>query len=260
MTRAASFPYRPVALGLALVLAGCASGAAVRFKSTARSEPELSGILYRPEGTGPFPAVVLLHTCGGLQPHVFSWARWLMGEGYVALLLDSFSAPGRSSNCVTRRNPTVLEVADDAFGALAYLRSQPFVASDRVAVMGLSLGAGAALITATMPGPARFRGAVAFYACRQQFTAVNIPVLLLLGGADTDNEIRTPDCVENARVSQEMGRPVSWKVYPQATHGFDKAELGSQTSSKGYRYDAAATADAEKEVRAFLARHLRGSP
>lgn len=260
MTRADSFPYRPLALGLTLVLAGCAPGAAVRFKSTARSEPELSATLYRPEGTGRFPAVILLHTCGGLQPHVFSWARWLTEEGYVALLVDSFSAPGRSSNCATARNPTPLEVAHDAFGALAYLRSQPFVAPDRVAVMGFSLGAGAALITATMLGPARFRGAVAFYACRQQFTAVNIPVLLLLGGADTDNLIRTADCVENARISQEMGRPVSWKVYPQATHGFDKAELGSQTSSKGYRHDAAATADAEMEVRAFLARYLRGSP
>ncbi len=36
------------------------------------------------------PAVVLLHTCGGVQPHEYAWAEWFAGHGYSALVVDSF--------------------------------------------------------------------------------------------------------------------------------------------------------------------------
>ena len=32
--------------------------------------------LYKPQGAGPFPAVVLAHTCGGLQPHGRAGGSW----------------------------------------------------------------------------------------------------------------------------------------------------------------------------------------
>jgi dienelactone hydrolase len=51
----------------------------------------LPGHLYRPDGPGPFPAVVALHGCGGIGPHLHRWAQTLQQWGYVALLVDSFS-------------------------------------------------------------------------------------------------------------------------------------------------------------------------
>ena len=33
----------------------------------------VKGLLFKPEGEGPFPAVVLLHTCGGMKYHVSRW-------------------------------------------------------------------------------------------------------------------------------------------------------------------------------------------
>ena len=43
----------------------------VQFESNSKSEDGkpliLSGILTKPNGKGPFPAVVLLHGCGGLE-------------------------------------------------------------------------------------------------------------------------------------------------------------------------------------------------
>src|SRR5437879_8043544 len=54
----------PRVVGLAvvwLVLTGCASST-VRFPNATPAMPrEVPGQVYRPEGTGPFPAAVLLH-------------------------------------------------------------------------------------------------------------------------------------------------------------------------------------------------------
>jgi poly(3-hydroxybutyrate) depolymerase len=50
----------------------------------------LRGLLFRPKGEGPFPAVVLLHGCRGIQPYQRDWAGKLAEWGYVALLVDSF--------------------------------------------------------------------------------------------------------------------------------------------------------------------------
>ncbi len=86
------------------VLTAC--GAMVSFQNAKLSESDtirtISGLLAKPPGDGPFPAVVLLHTCGGLQPHVITdWPDYLTGLGYVTLSVDSFSPRG------IRRCPTV---------------------------------------------------------------------------------------------------------------------------------------------------------
>ena len=60
------------------------------------------------------------------------WARWLTSEGYVALVLDSFTPRGVTNVCGTGRGPTTLDADADAFGALRYLRSLPFVDGERV--------------------------------------------------------------------------------------------------------------------------------
>ena len=40
--------------------------------------------LYAPEGPGPFPAVVLSHTCGPLRQHILEWAQRFLAAGYAA--------------------------------------------------------------------------------------------------------------------------------------------------------------------------------
>jgi dienelactone hydrolase len=56
----------------------------------------LTGILTKPEGNGPFPTIVLLHGCSGLQ-HSKSrselWSNRLVNWGYVTLQIDSFGPP-----------------------------------------------------------------------------------------------------------------------------------------------------------------------
>jgi dienelactone hydrolase len=254
------------ALTVLALTAGCAAPVRdVKFSSGADADrTTLAGAIYRPGAREPAPAVVLLHTCAGLRPHVSAWARWLAREGYVALVVDSFGPRGADDVCRTLGNPTVHEVAWDAIGALAYLRTQPFVDADRIAVMGWSYGAMAALDASRanfirMAGGRGFRAAVPFYPhCSYLSSDIAIPVLLLLGGSD--DWAPAGACVERATALAQAGRAIQWHVYHGAAHGFDQAELGDRTVIVlGHRlqYDAAATGDAERRVRAFLAEHLR---
>ncbi|MBI2459930.1 MAG: dienelactone hydrolase family protein [Candidatus Rokubacteria bacterium] len=251
------------AVALALMFVGCAVAAPVHFPS--RSDPvTLSGTLFRPEGDGPFPALVLLHTCAGVQLHVLEWAEWLKAQGYVALVVDSFSPRGVASVCGTGEVP-VYAVARDAYSALVYLRSLPFVDADRIGLAGWSYGAMAALlgvreafVKATAPKVSTFRAVIAFYpACEYFGPDTTLPVLLLLGDADT----WTPPtvCVQVASRLQERGQTALAVVYPGAHHAFDRSDLGGRTVSvlgHTLRYDPAATADARSRVRSFLSEHL----
>jgi len=81
-------------LALATGLGACAAGLTtlpVKFTNVTPGAPqEISATLVRPAGEGPFPAVVQLHGCGGLEAQSYRWARWLVEHGYVALVVDSF--------------------------------------------------------------------------------------------------------------------------------------------------------------------------
>jgi dienelactone hydrolase len=208
---------------------------------------------------------VLLHPCGGLAPFVNNWAYWVQGEGYVALVVDSFSPRGTTNVCRDGRNPTMQEVAADAFGALRYLRSLPFVDAERVGVMGWSYGAGASLLASragyrfldrSEPNGKGFQAAVAFYPpCQLAGTDTATPLLMLLAGAD--DWTPTYGCISIGEVLQRENRPVRWVVYPNASHAFDQPGPPRTYLGHYMAYDPSATADAEKQVRRFLAEFFR---
>src|ERR1700722_15026106 len=69
----------------------------------------LHASLYKPDGDGPFPAVVALHDCGGLRhrPAIPSqlyteWANLLVSRGFVVVFPDSFGSRGLASQCRER--------------------------------------------------------------------------------------------------------------------------------------------------------------
>lgn len=256
-------------IGLAMAVAACATVEPLLVPQGVNlsSPPPLGKMsLYRPKGTGPSPAVVLLHTCGGLGQHVFDWASRLTSAGYVSVVIDSFTPRGAGYVCGNWA-VTADQVADDALAALAHLRSLPFVDGKRVAVMGFSYGAMAGLKLASrsyvsqrgMPG---FQSVVAFYPyCSERYfyDDISTPTLILIG--DADDETPALMCTDKAKVLQGKGQPVFFKVYPGTTHAFDTFRTQPFVNTYGgrshiYRYDPVATADAEKEAKAFLVRHL----
>jgi len=204
-----------LALSLVLSLLGCASQAGLQGASL--SQP--AGRLYRPDGSGPFPATVLLPACGGVGGYVFKQAELLKGEGYVAFAVDTLS-PRRVTDLCLKGRHTVDDVAEDAFRALAYLRSLPFVERDRIGVMGWSHGAMAVLSAiSTQPRSGGFQAAVVFYPdCAYFSQNTTVPLLLLL--AELDDWTPPRQCAEMATRLQQQGQAVVYKVYPGAHHGF----------------------------------------
>ena len=78
-----------------LVAAGPASAESFKIASFSADDSDkdlmLEGELSKPGGDGPFPAVVLLHTCGGFNDWFKGcWPEYLNSLGYVTLAVDSF--------------------------------------------------------------------------------------------------------------------------------------------------------------------------
>ncbi|MBV8472514.1 MAG: dienelactone hydrolase family protein, partial [Hyphomicrobiales bacterium] len=106
--------------------------------------PALRGYLTRPPGAGPFPAVLLLHSCLGWPFDRRQIGETIAGWGYVALFVDDFSSRGLKESCTV----DFPAATADADGALAYLAGRPDVDRARIAVVGFSQGADTALAIA----------------------------------------------------------------------------------------------------------------
>jgi dienelactone hydrolase len=274
-----------VTAGLVTGCSGLRGGQAVRFDTVTPGAPlAIDATLVLPSGPGPFPAVVQLHGCGGLEAQSFRWARWLADHGYAALVVDSFRARHVKGDCRTGPDePPITARFDDAFGALRYLQSRPEVRGDRVAAIGWSQGGVYAM--AVINGPslerARRRGvalpAVGFAASVGVYPGgcfslvkeqVVRPLLVLIGEAD--DWTPADKCREMVDAMRARGADATIVAYPGAYHYFDVegqrlevlAEVENDTRPGGFgatvSYQAEAAADAHRRIEEFLARHLRG--
>jgi len=228
---------------------------------------ELGGILHRPDGAGPFPALVLMHGCSGLEKNHDAWARRLASHGYVALIVEGFRSRGVNNVCTKKTFNKVSYNARiaDAYAGAAFLRARSDVDSGRVGVVGWSHGGIIALKLAARQPPSfswadvpvvPFRSVVAFYPyCGPEKDAA-VPLLILIGSRD--DWTPASNCESYAAMQKVAGTPVELVVYPGATHAFDDTTVGQGYVNTGHflRYDGAATADAADRMVEFLARTL----
>jgi dienelactone hydrolase len=228
----------------------------------------LRGFLAKPEGDGPFPAVVALHGCSGLPEAVAeSVAQRYVSWGYVILLVDSFTTRAIDHTCTpeTYGRLDIFKRTLDAYGALVFLARQPFVDPNRVAVAGASQGGMVTMSVAeerssdrfANPSNLGFRVAVALYpGCGVVGTRPSMPTLILVG--ELDDWTPAKDCVQAVARWGSVGAPVQLVTYPEAHHAFDIQMLQPGTMMFGHRteYNAEATADAHRRIRTFLADYL----
>ena len=252
-----------VVLVLVIGLFGC--GSLVSFPNVKFSEADtprtISGIINKPEGDGPFPAVVLLHTCGGLQPHVTQdWPDYLTGLGYVTLAVNSFWSRGIRS-CPTALARDRRELSRDAYGALLYLASVPFVDKNRIGVMGFSLGGNVIDYFVgqqfAMPNGLDFKAAVNVYGDCNNLQRYNktIPTTVIIG--DLELDARLLPC---KILAMQPPPSVQVNILPGTYHGFDQQSnttVRPDSAGNPMLYSWEATQKAREITRAFLAEHLR---
>ena len=241
--------------------------------------------LYKPDGAGPFPALVLQHQCGGLvrgrwqNMAILDWAKAALARGYVVLVVDSLGPRSVDTVCMgPKGGDNFARGTRDALLAGAELAKLPYVDKNRIAMAGYSWGAMNAVLAAgsnwasAAGGGFRFRATVAFYpgcfrltrADQPPFEIVNRdvdrPLLVMMGGKDT--ETPASDCLGKLQPLQAAGAPVTWHLYEEATHCWDCRNLDgfSKVDSRGhnvvYHYDEAALKDSGQRMFEFLEKNM----
>ena len=191
--------------------------------SDSEAAGELAGKLFRPPGDAPVPFVVHLHGCGGLKvPDVRHWADVFARRGVGVLMVDSFATRGIQETCGEGTAPVIRRRADDAESALAWLKTQPFVRADRLALLGQSQGGTAALVVGNRNarGSADIVGVLAMYPSCQFALNGKLqyakPVVVQIGDEDTWTPVAPCEQLKAANPAA-----IELIVYPGARHSFD---------------------------------------
>jgi dienelactone hydrolase len=263
--------------GTATTPAAAAGPEAVEF---AAGDIKLKAQVFRPEGAGPFPAVVALHGCEGLYGAANTvslryrdWSDRLVKAGFVVIFPDSYGSRGHGNQCRVRTTfRSDRERVADANATRAWLQAQPFVKPTHVSLLGWSNG-GVGVLWAVRP-QARvkddkpdFRSAVAFYpGCRRLDAAAwsaRMPTLILSGAADDVVSART--CEHMVSGARGRSARATIIVYPGAYHDFDHPNRAVQVRT-GYAFsndgsgrihtgsNPAARNDSHRRVLQWLAR------
>jgi len=230
--------------------------------ATGASPTTIEGYLSKPDGSGPFPAVVYLHGCDGLSANARNIAAEVItGWGYVSLAVDSFATRGIKAAC----DQPMPDRQADALGALLYLSKLAFVDPKRIAVLGSSQGGIVALQLASthpvglfaIPDELKFKDAVAYYPlCSVATDQLTIPTIILIG--ELDDWTPAKDCERLMERRAGKGAPVKLVIYPGAYHAFNVAAFRDGMRYLGHwvKYDADAAQRSVLEVHDFLATEL----
>jgi dienelactone hydrolase len=197
-------------------------------------------------------AVIFLHGCGGVGANGKPSARhqaaldWSVAQGYVAMLVDSFSPRGEREICTQKfsaRTITQTNRVADAYAALTYLAARPDVEPTRIALWGWSHG-GSTVLSAmraaprTLSAQPTFAASIAFYPGCSAFArdaaryTPRAPTHIFIGEAD-DWTPAAP-CLAFAEAMRAAAKPVTITLYPGAYHDFDNP---SPTFKKRVRAD-----------------------
>lgn len=211
------------------------------------------GYLTRPAGTGPWPALVVIHEWWGLDAQTEAIADRFAAEGYLVFAPDLYRgdlAPlGDNEKAMAylkvhgSQAPADLKAACDALVALPE-------ASGKVGSVGFCFGGRMSLslgIRRPLDAVCTFYGGQ-MQLLFDQMGGWTIPVLGLFGDADVSIPQGTIDQFEQLLTRRGVEHEVV--VYPHSGHAFFR-----DTDPTVYRPEAAA--DAWVRVRAFFARHLR---
>jgi len=216
-----------------------------------------------PEGSGPFPAVVVIQAADGVDEFIQTIADRLADQGYAAVapsLYHRTTEAIEKAKVKTRRqlldDP---EIVSDVNATVAFLQQHPSVNSERIGITGFCMGGRVVwLAAATNP---HFKAMVPYYGgfmmdCWGEGTqspfelsdGINCPMLYHFGEID-----RNPTLEDMARFDERLtrlGKPHQFHVYPGADHRFADFTFTN--------YQKAADELAWSRTLEFFAEHLKG--
>jgi dienelactone hydrolase len=230
----------------------------------------ISGELFKPAGAGPFPAVVYMSGCAGLNsPPEMLLERTvidhLLARGVATLIVDPFmprnEPQGICPSLANLNEKTDAQVkyamrgGNDAVAAVKVLKGMPDIGPDRIFVQGYSYGATSSLFAtdAKTPGAhdTQIAGVIAYYPYCYDNLVPSRPTLVLIGDKD--------DWMSVGMCQAFQGKPdFGVVVYPGAFHAF-ALPLGQPFDVLGHHiaFDVKAALDAQQQADGFMAAHMK---
>jgi carboxymethylenebutenolidase len=232
------------------VSAFAATSKDVTYKS---GDETVRGVMYTPEGKGPFPALIVIHEWWGLNDWVKEQASKLADQGYVTLAVDLYR--GKVATTPEEAHEIMRGVPEDRAkrdlaAAFDYLSSQPNVKKKKIGAIGWCMGGGYALDVAleepTLAADVINYGHLATDPAALK--SINAPIVGFFGAQDRGI---TPDDVHKfEQQMKQLGKQIDVTIYPDAGHAFE-----NPNNKGGYRESDAA--DAWSKTVAFLERTLK---
>jgi carboxymethylenebutenolidase len=215
----------------------------VTFPSGTRS---LDGYLARPDGEGPFPAIVVIHEIFGLNENIKDITRRFAGEGYVALGVDLFAGRNRAVCMFSFMAGGLLNSLNhrgiaDLKASLTFLSERPGVDDTRLGAIGFCMGGGFAIAWACTDN--RLKAIAPFYASNPRPLEAVARLCPVVGSYPT-GDFTTPQGHKLEAALESYNIPHDIKFYPGARHSFFNDQMRS--------YNQAAAEDSWQRVLTFF--------
>lgn len=217
----------------------------------------MTGYVFRPKMPDKVPGILFIYDAFGIKSEMIRIAGELAAEGYAVLLPDLFER-GSWFSCI-RQIIKDLKAGNgqgvrDLIEARNWLANRDYVDSGKIAVMGLCMGGGFALL---LGKTGLFQVSAPFYGQAPERLEGLCPVVASYGGRD---KMLVKDAQRLEQTLPALGIPYDMKIYPQAGHSFMSRApnwfVGMLEGAMGAGYQAEAAADAKRRLIDFLRAHL----
>ena len=195
----------------------------VTYPSPGGNSGTMRGYLVQPKGTGPFPAVLVVHENRGLNPYIEDVARRLATDGFLALAPDGlFPVGGYPGNDDEGRALQAgldqAKLRTDMLNSARYLLKHQ-LSSGKLGVTGFCWGGGTTNYLAVTLG-AEMKAGVPYYGAAAETASVpSIKASLLIQYAENDQRINDMwPAYEGALKAAKV--PYEVYFYPGTQHGF----------------------------------------
>jgi carboxymethylenebutenolidase len=195
----------------------------VGYPSPGGNLGNMRGYLVQPAGTGPFPAVLVIHENRGLNPYIEDVARRAAVDGFLALAPDGlFPAGGYPGNDDDGRALQAgldqSKLRTDMLNSARFLKSHK-LSTGKLGVTGFCWGGGTTNFLATVMGADMHAGVPYYGAAAATAEVPKIKAPLLIQFAENDAGINGMWPAYEAAL-KAAGAKYEAHTYPGTQHGF----------------------------------------